>query len=150
MNKPDPAIHAAKELSLLLRCYPEVSLEALGTALQSTNPPPAPSGDSWEHQVAAIRACAAAFGNKRFFASKQAALAILSEELGIPGHWTRPAWSQMPEIAAAALLRHGPAKAEELMRRYHLTPAAPPPGRRKPKLHETVAATIGIFKANHT
>lgn len=150
MNKPDPAIHAAKELSLLLRCYPEVSLEALGTALQSMASPSPPSGDSWESQISPILACAAAFGNQRLFPSKQAALDILSGELGVPPHWTRVTWSQLPEIAAAALLPHGPAKAVELMRRYHLAPVAPPSARRKSRVHETVAATIGIFKANHT
>jgi hypothetical protein len=150
MSKPDPAIVAARELRLLFRSHPDVSLEALAAAMQPAAPSPGPTSDSWNSQISVILTCAAAFGNRQLFPSKQAALRILSEELGIPSHWTDPTWNQMPDIAAAALLRHGPAKAEELMRRYHLPSADAPRPRRRTRSSETVDATIGILRAQHT
>lgn len=150
MGKPDPAATVARELKLLFRSYPDVSLDELASALQ----PPATSapapGEPWENQIAAILHCASAFGNARLFSSKKEALEILSAELGVPSTWTNLTWGQLPSAAAAALLRFGPAKASEIMQRYQFPSAGRTSTRRKSRIDETVAATIGIINAKHT
>jgi hypothetical protein len=150
MGKPDPAATVARELKLLFRSYPDVSLDELASALQPPSNSAPPPGDSWENQVAAILSCASAFGNARLFASKKEALEILSTELGVPTSWTNLTWGQLPSVAAAALLRHGPAKASELMQRYQFPATGHPATRRNSRIDETVAATVGIINAKHT
>ena len=153
MGKPDPATTVVSELRLLLRSYPQVSLAELASALQGAPPTgaAAAAGDgSWEQQIEPILHCAAAFGDSRLFASKREALRILSEELGIPSTWSNLTWSQLPSIAAAALLRQGPARAVEIATRYRFGQprlAAP----RAPSASDaTVDATLGIMHAKHT
>jgi len=153
MAKPAPAATVAQELQLLLRSYPEVSLADLAAALR----PPAASPSlttapaDWSRDIEPILRCAAAFGDSRQFASKREALAILSAELGVPSGWTNLRWNQLPSIAAAALLRLGPAAAQDLCRRHRFR--EPLPTARKPSdagADETVQATVGILRAKHT
>ncbi len=150
MGKPDPAATVARELKLLFRSYPDVSLDELASALQPQAISAPPPVESWENHVAAILNCAAAFGNARLFTSKKEALGILSTELGIPSSWINLTWSQLPSVAAAALLRHGPGKASEIMLRYQFPSPGRTATRRNSRIDETVAATIGIINAKHT
>lgn len=150
MGKPDPAATVAKELKLLLRSYPTVSLDELASALHPQAASLPQLSDAWDSQIAVILSCASAFGNSRLFDSKKEALAILSAELGVPASWTNLTWSQLPSVAAAALLRHGPAKAADMLQRYQFPATGRPEARRNSRIDETVAATVGIINAKHT
>lgn len=153
MGKTDPAATVAGELKLLLRSYPEVSLSQLAAALQGA-PAAAPPGSAtghtaWDDLIEPVLRCAEAFGNPRLFASKREALRILSDELGVPASWTNLHWNQLPSIAAAALLRLGPGKADEIAQRYRLSGARAAP-RSAARTDAAVEATIGIIHAKHT
>ena len=152
MGKTDPAITVARELQLLIRSYPEVSLADLGSALAPSPASPAATGPGtpWMNLVDPILRCAEGFGDPRLFSSKREALQILSDELHVPAGWTNLQWNQLPSIAAAALLRFGPDKAQELIHRYQLSAAKPRPPRRNSRVDHAVTATVGIVQAKHT
>jgi hypothetical protein len=152
MAKPDPAVNIARELQLLLRSYPEVSLADLGRALAPApvSSPSAGVDPSWASSVEPILRCAQGFGDPRLFSSKRQALQVLSDELNVPASWTNLQWNQLPSIAAAALLQFGPDKAHELIHRYQLGSARARAPRRNSRADSTVSTTLGIIQAKHT
>jgi hypothetical protein len=70
--------------------------------------------------------------------------------LGIPASWSNLTWSQLPSIAAAALLRQGAARAVEIAQRYRLGQPRVSALRAPSASDATVDATLGIMHAKHT
>lgn len=150
MSANDQAAKLARELRLVLECYPEVSAADLARSL--TVAPKMVDG-SWKEAVEPIIRCSQAFGLPRNFDGQRTrAIEILSAEFNVPRSWTSLNWNQLPGVVAWQLLtdpRGGPARALEILDKYRLE--VPMPGRKSPSPgHGTVRAATGIISADET
>ena len=149
MSDRNPASTFARELRLLYRSYPNVTLEEVAATL----PGPATSPSAgWQDQMSPILTCAQAFGDSRNFQSKDEAIRILRDELNVEGNCANLRWNQLPGAAALALLSLPPSTAEELMRRHQFKTTSPPPSkaRRSRSRSNTVDTVAGIIHAKDT
>jgi len=145
MSKSNDPSQVVRELKLLLRSYPAVSLSQVADAM--TEGRTVVTGN-WQDVVQPIIDCASAFGeNSTNFRSKSEAVDFLHAELGVPKSWSRLPWSQLPALLAWELLHQGPEKAAYLIDKGGLRPV-----RRKERggAARSLSTAAGIIIADET